>query len=261
MYYIIQLGLFKEKKHDMLVELLERYGLEYEITPFVPFVEDIKFKTDRTDVWCWGSVNMATRIKSKKFNPGSMHNENHDMEIYGAHYGDNMLNSDGITVDFGDELPESVPFTFFARPTRDSKMFSGQLFTKDKYKQWQNEIADSNLVQGLKKQSRILVAPLKQTTEEIRTWIVDGKVVTLSRYRQGEKLSVENYDNHLEAKAFAQSMADIFCPAEAFVLDVCLWEDKWKVVEINTINCSGWYDCDMSKLIQALELKFNDEKV
>lgn len=59
------------------------------------------------------------------------------------------------------------------------------------------------------------------------------------------------------AENYARDMARIYCPAKAFVLDICLYQDEYKIVEINCINCSGFYDADMSKLIQALENTFS----
>ena len=54
-------------------------------------------------------------------------------------------------------------------------------------------------------------------------------------------------------------MVDIYQPAEAFVIDVCLVEDDWKIVEINCINAAGFYLCDIQKLITELEYYFNPE--
>ena len=51
-------------------------------------------------------------------------------------------------------------------------------------------------------------------------------------------------------------MISIYQPAEAFVMDICLTPDGWKIVEINCINCSGFYNGDMQKLLIALENYF-----
>jgi len=104
----------------------------------------------------------------------------------------------------------------------------------------------------------VLVAPLKSNIQqEIRCWIVDGKPVTISQYKIGSRVVYQNHDNNEEAWIFAKDMCKIYCPAKAFVLDICLYQDEYKVVEINCINCSGFYDGDMSKLIQALENTFS----
>jgi len=155
-----------------------------------------------------------------------------------------------------DKVPDSIPYAFFARPTKDTKSFSGQPFTKDSWDEWSKEIEDSSMKQTLTRETQILVAPLKTIQQEIRCWIVDGKPVTISQYKIGSRVNYLNMDNNQEAMIFAKQMCKLYCPADAFVIDICLYQDDYKVVEINCINCSGFYDGDMSKLIQALEEKF-----
>jgi len=69
-----------------------------------------------------------------------------------------------------------------------------------------------------------------------------------------------NKDHDLDLKVRVQRLADIYQPAEAFVLDVCQLEnnDELKIVEINCMNCSGFYEANMELLLHALELHFND---
>jgi hypothetical protein len=261
MYYVIQENLFKEYHFNTLREYLERYKLGYEVVKYVPFVHEIQHKTDRKDVWCFGSVNMAFAAKKYNWSPGSMYNENHDVNVYGKHYGDNMLNSDGIILKVGEPLPESLPYAFFARPTHDTKSFSGQCFTKDSWKEWIDKVVqDEEVFRLLSKETEIVVAPLKTIQQEIRCWIVNGKPVTISQYKIGSRVNYLNMDHNEEAVIFATQMAKLYCPADAFVLDICLYNDDYKVVEINCINCSGFYDGNMSKLIQALEAKFGNNE-
>jgi hypothetical protein len=262
MYYVIQEGMFREEGHRSLVELLQRHGFEYEEILFRPFVEGLDLKTDRQDVFVFGSVNLSKKFGKYKLNPGTLDNENHDFEVYASYYKDHMLNYDGVVIKFGDPLPEGYEY-FFARPTKDTKSFSGQLFSREKWEQWQKDLDDSNLKQRMSAETKVLVAPLKQTQKEVRCWIVDGKVVTMSLYKQYDRPYQENYDGDAcpSGKRFAQQMADIFCPAKAFCLDICLVGSEmgpvWKVVEINCINSSGFYKGDMSKLLQALEEAFS----
>jgi hypothetical protein len=255
MYYIIQENLFKEYHYNTLVEYLTRYGLEYEVIPFRPFIYELDFKTKRNDVWCFGSTNMSKIAKNYPWIPGSMYNDNHDIDVYGPHYGDHMLNSDGVIINYGDVPPEEYEY-FFARPTKDSKAFSGQLFSRDTWIEWSQQKVDSNLMQTLTPETKIQLAPLKTIQQEIRCWIVDGEPVTISQYKIGSRVVYQNMDNNEEAYMFSKRMAKLYSPARAFVLDICLYQDEYRVIEINCINCSGFYDADMGKLIQALETSF-----
>jgi hypothetical protein len=257
MYYIIQENLFREHHFNTLIEHLKRYNLDHEIIPFKPFTNELEFKTDRIDVWPFGSTNLAEVAKKYNWNPGSMYNENHDFSVYGKYYGENMLNHDGRIINFGDKAPDDYPELFFARPTKDTKQFTGQVFSKESWNEWSKEIEDSSLKQTLTKETQILIAPCKNIQQEIRCWIVDGKPVTISQYKIGSRVNYLNMDNNQEALIFAKEICDLYCPARAFVLDICLSNDEYKVVEINCINCSGFYDGNMSKLIQSLENTFS----
>jgi ATP-grasp domain, R2K clade family 3 len=52
-------------------------------------------------------------------------------------------------------------------------------------------------------------------------------------------------------------MVDKYQVADAFVIDVCIANDQLQIVEINNINSAGFYDCNMFKLIEALENFYN----
>jgi hypothetical protein len=52
-------------------------------------------------------------------------------------------------------------------------------------------------------------------------------------------------------------MVDIFQICDAFVIDVCLTKNGWKIVECGSVSCAGFYDADMQKIIFALEDLYN----
>lgn len=263
MYYVIQENLFKEFHYNTLVDYLKRYNLEYETVPFRPFVDVLEVKTERKDVWFFGSVNAARMAVKNDWNPGSMYNENHDFEVYGPKYGTNLLNfpyyiAAADEIDFSKHPFCDIPYAFFARPSKDSKAFSGQLFTKDSWKEYIDELKANSSLGHLTGDTKVLIAPLRSNIQqELRCWIVDGKIVTISQYKIGSRVVYQNQDNNEEVTIFVNKMLKIYQPARAFVMDVCLSDNDYKIVEINCINCSGFYDGDMSKLIQSLEEAFS----
>ena len=52
-------------------------------------------------------------------------------------------------------------------------------------------------------------------------------------------------------------MIKLFELNEAFVMDICLINDKYKIVETGCINSCGFYLADMQKLIMSLEYAFS----
>ena len=44
----------------------------------------------------------------------------------------------------------------------------------------------------------------------------------------------------------------------SFVIDICLVDNEWKIVECGCINCAGFYKADLQKLLMSLEDNFNN---
>lgn len=252
MYYVIQQNLFREANYDKLMSYLEKNRIQHEVIKWIPFQEDIEVHTDRKDIMCFGGVSLAKAAIKYGWEPGIFYNENHDMEVYFNKYKDHMLNSDGYFIRSHEDLPAPLPETFFARPAEDTKLFNGGLFTK---KGWnQNMKAYLDLKKGLEHDVKIFVAPDKEyIAKEVRCWVVDNKVITTSMYKLGILPHQKNYDHEQDAVQFAQRMVNIFAPSKAFVLDICLHQGEWKVVEINCINSAGFYEANMAMLINALD--------
>ena len=273
MFYVIQENLFKEHHYKTLLDTMHRFKFEYDIVKYLPFVdkiyeyydrevvgddfEPVPYKTDREDVFCFGAVNMAIVAAKQGWKPGSMYNENHDYNVYAPKFGyENMLNGDGVVINFTDPLPFKDEY-FFARPTKDTKVFSGQIFSRNAWYDYTKICNDTDTVNTITEETQILVSPCKNIQQEVRCWVVGGKVVTASRYKIGNRVIYANYDHESFFVDFAQSMVDKFQVAEAFVIDVCLADDELKVVEVNNINSAGFYEANMTKLIEALEEHFN----
>ena len=275
MFYVIQENLFKEHHYQVLLDTMNRFNFEYDIVKYIPFAGDIYewydseeadknpnfepkvYQTDKTNIFCFGAVAMAAAAVKRGWEPGSMLNDNHDYNVYAPKYGfENMLNGDGVVINFTDPIPFDNEF-FFARPTKDSKVFSGQIFSKAAWADYTKICNESDTVNVITEETQVLVSPLKDIQQEVRCWVVGGKVVTASRYKIGNRVIYANYDDETYFIDFAQSMVDKYQPAEAFVLDICLANDELKVVEVNNINSAGFYECNMIKLIESLENHFN----
>lgn len=52
---------------------------------------------------------------------------------------------------------------------------------------------------------------------------------------------------------YAQKMIDMWHTDRGFVIDIADTADGFKIVECNTLNMSGFYKADVSKLIQSIE--------
>ena len=275
MHYLVQENIFKERNYEMILEYLSRMGLSYDKVSIVPFTEDIKirvedengelkeyldFETPHKNIFCFGSVKFAHISKDKGWSPGSMFNENHDFEVYSKYYGDKLLNYDCIVQSLTDPKPESLPNLYFARPCKDTKLFTGQVFFKaETWEEMKDGLLKNNTHRDVSN-DRIMFSKLREICFETRCWIVDGRVITMSEYRRGTKTIYKNSDDDLHLKERVQKLVDIYQPAKAFVMDVCETLEEpgeLKIVEINCINCSGFYGGNLPLVIDKLEETFN----
>ena len=262
MFYVIQENLFREHHFTTLTNHLYRHGLEYEIVKYIPFVQKLPVLTTRKDVWFFGSINGGKVSEPYGWNPGIIFNENFNFDVYLKQYGDYLLNSDAKIQEV-DYVPNWLEGEKFIRPTHDTKSFESNLYTSgqwNKYIEELQEVGGSFTMMKLREETKMLYAsPKPDIQQEIRCWVVDGKVVTTSQYRIGRRISMQNMDNNEEVYIFCKDMLKIYQPAKAFVIDICLYNNDWRIMELGCINHCGFYDADMSKLIQSLENTFGNE--
>jgi len=224
----------------------------------LPFVEQMvelddpekEVTLDRDDVFVFGSLKMARIAGKYGWRPGSLMTPNHDFNVYKEHYRENLLNWDSRVVRFADDFDTSRPF--FARPCKDTKVFAGKVFDAETWVEFRDGALNNGHSTTLDRDTEVQISTVKRIQKEFRLWVVDGEVVTGSLYKLGNTpLTSEVIDEG--ALEFARRMIDVFQLAPAFIMDVCLADDEWKIVECGCVNCAGFYKADMSKALMAIE--------
>lgn len=253
MYYIIQENLFREEGHAKLIACLEKFQIPYELVTVRPFIEEVDFKTDRKDVFVFGSLKLARLSKKYGWNPGALVTENHNYEVYSQYYKDNLLNYDSRVFEIMDDF-EWIYDQHFIRPCLDNKVFTGKVINKEDWNTFRDNLFKGDST-SLTKHTKIQVATPKKLTQEVRFWVVDGKIITQSTYRRGSFLYYDNIVDN-DAIEFANKMINIFQLAKTFVIDLGLTSNGWKIIECGSTSCAGFYDADMQKLIMSLENAF-----
>ena len=251
MHYIIQENLFREEGHAKLIKCLDRFDISYELVNVRPFIEEVEYITDRKDVFVFGSLKLARLSKKYGWNPGALVTENHDYNVYSKFYKENLLNHDSRVINFGDDFHWQYDQQFI-RPCLDSKSFTGKVYEKQEWDDFKTRMLTHPDDTTLRPDSLIQVAMPKRITQEVRCWVVNGKIITQSTYRRGSFLVYDNIVDD-DALEFAQKMVDLYQLAETFVIDVCLTDNGWKIVECGSTSCAGFYDADMQKLVMGLE--------
>jgi len=261
MYYIVQENTFREQQYDFLIESLDRLELPYEIIKVLPFIDTIEFKTNRKDVFCFGAMKLARLSQNQNWKPGSIMTPNHDFMVYKNFYKENLLNYDSKIFKIGDDFKWNGDF--FVRPTKDTKVFTGKPYSMEEWIIERDRLLfemTKNKEQGftsvLTEDTEIQVSSLKNISKEFRFWIVGGEIITASLYRMGWFI---NYSDVIDdgATEYCKEMIKIFQLADAFVMDICLTDDGWKIIECGCINCAGFYKSNIPKLLMSLEDYFN----
>lgn len=255
MYYVVQENVFKEENYDNLMLALNRLKLPYEIVKVLPFIEDFEFETNRTDVFPFGAVKMSRLSRQYRWKPGSQLNENHDFQIYKNYYHDNLLNWDSKIIKFGNDDLFSKEI-FFARPTMDTKVFTGKVFDMGEWTAFRERSQKNGHTSLLDDDTEIQISSVKNIQNEIRFWIVKGEIVTASQYKLGNRL-VMNDNVDASAYRFCEKMIELFELNDAFVMDVCLTDNQYKIIECGCINSAGFYQANLQKLLMKLETAFS----
>ena len=262
MHWIVQDNLHSEHGHIALMETLEKFDIPHDVIKVLPFSNHLPTRERMIPlvepqglVMVCGAISLGNLVKDMGWTPGSFHNENHDYRVWKEHYGDHLLNADAVVLKFGEV--EHRWDRFFIRPVEDTKTFSGQVYDWVGFDTWRKQVIDlKETYTTLDYDTPVMMSPVKKIYREARFFVVDGKVVTGSTYKVGTRVFATD-EVPPTSWEYAQRMVDLWCPARAFVIDIALTDDEddgWnKVIEINNINSSGFYACDMQKFVMAIE--------
>jgi hypothetical protein len=296
MHWILQNNLFNEAAYGVLLETLERFGLPYSIHKVIPFIGELtpepKPGVVPANTICMGSYSLRHAARKYSWTPGVFDLEPFNFQVQLERWGKHMLNADSVVSRFEDavfpttsmcsahrrEDPDCdtcqrttrVVEDAFVRPIEDSKVFAGKVFDRQEFYDWKRKVCVLELDFGnsLTKDTLVQVCNPKTIYAEYRFWVVKGEIVCASMYKLGQRV---HYSDSVAPYIFDYVRERIaeWQPHDAFVIDVAevpnlealRFNDSeanhWlKVVEINTLNSSGFYACNIPRLVAALEEAF-----
>ncbi len=254
MHWILQNNIFAENGWTTMVETLERFDIPYSVHKVVPFVGELLPEPvlDHSNVICMGTYSMRHVARRNGWRPGVFDLIEQDFEIQKAHWGEHMLNFASVVTPFRD-----ATFTadlMFVRPTNDMKYFAGRIFEREEFLDWHRRVCELNLEDGstLTPETPIQLAPPVVIHAEYRYWVVKGRIVTRSLYKRGDQVFYSDEVDECLDRYVEERIAE-WSPHETFVIDVCDTPDGIRIVEINTLNASGFYAADVQKLVLSLQ--------
>lgn len=258
MLFLVQSNISVDPDYPRLFDALEELKLDYETIHIAKETNTLELKTDRKDIFVIGSVKLARLAKAhENWTPGSFYGEAHSFKNYSKYYKGHLLNEAAHIFEIGEELDWNEGEEKFIKPYQDAKLFTGKLFNKTDWEDFVHYmLKDPNRPRFTKE--KLMQASVPQTIlKEARLWVVGTQIVGYSYYKFHGDIQFEK-DLPAEALDFADQMIALYQPAEAFVLDICLTYDGWKVVELNCINSAGFYpNLNIKALLKALNLYFS----
>lgn len=256
MKFLIQHNSINVKHLHYIKDAVEKYPHAY--VGMIPYSEDITCDEELTgvDYIPYGSV-LLTKLAYEKYKWRGLYfdYDNFNYKTYIKNR-DDMLNSTVMKAHEVAEYMTKQPSDkeFFVRPSLDLKLFSGQVLSAVEWAEWLNDAinCESLGTYAIDKDVEMIVSEPVEINAEWRWFIVDGKVISGSTYLMHNQMRVRR-ERDQDVIDEAQSFADKWLPNKCCVMDLALVNfDTIKVVEFNAINSSGFYNCDVKKIIDSL---------
>lgn len=196
----------------------------------------------------YGSVQFARLCRDRGLANHTFYSEEgFRTDLWIEKFGPRALNYAGTLMKAG-EVFEHLGYAKEAhiRPNHVDKAFVASVFDQISWDAVRQE-------QDIKDDLDVFVSPPMHIDAEFRCWIVGGKVIEMSSYRQNGEMFVErvvNLDGNIVR--LAQDLADVYLPNQAVVMDIAVCGSEVYFLEFNSIHSSGWYTADINRVFDCL---------
>lgn len=253
--WIIQRNLIDDKTLEGLKNAAVKDKASYQEVYIIPFSDDldIEYNSNFINIFYGTTTLMMNAYKVSEYRKGVFYDyDRFQMKQYLDEWKNRMLNYDGKVLTISELIEEKYNDNdeFFIRPNDDTKAFSGYVTKFAEFKETINCADGQNPYYRM--DLLILVCKPKQIEKEWRNIIVNGKVVSSSRYSVYGKKSVDNRDIPDEMIKFAEDCCRIYTPHDVFVMDVALSSGNYYIIECNCFNDSGFYDHDLEEIVKNI---------
>lgn len=228
---------------DKLISILKKGGYKLLVIEDISNDDDLSiFENLQSPIIYYGSLNLAMKLKKRfpHWIPGIYGNEEtYKCTNYYPLFGENHINYDYDYAIFDclDKEYLGIGKSIFVRPNSILKEFTGTVLTEDNFDEkiklmsFYDDVVTPELP--------IIVSSVKQIEKEWRFIVVDNKIIS---------------SNCLDKKAiqFASNMAKVNIPDRVWVLDICLSELGYKVLEIGCFSFAEIYSDDLENIINEV---------
>lgn len=263
--WILQKNLIKAEIVNTIKQTLQESHIPFEEVEIIPFSDELpQIKNEDAFNIFYGSTTLIfNALKIKKFRKGIFYNAaTFNIKNYVEKWGERMLNAESIFTTFEEFALKYYDDSkeLFIRPIEDDKAFSGTVMKFEEIKNFATNLQDSNNPY-LTLTTKICISDPKSIQKEWRSFIVNKKVVSATRYITHEELNISVSDVPDRLIQFIEESCEIYNLHPIFVMDIALCDDKYYIIECNCFNGTGFYQHDIKKIIYEINeylLKLNE---
>lgn len=158
-----------------------------------------------------------------------------------------LLNPQQRPISVGEFRQEWIDQPVFVKSV-SPKVLTGMVLEGREATWWLEEYAT------LDEREILVLSPVQDIIQEWRFFIVDGAVVAGSQYRHDGVTRIREPICPAVWDQARRMAADDWIPSPNCVMDICVTRDeKFKIVEFNSINSSGFYAADIRRFVEAVE--------
>ena len=256
--WILQKNITNQNTLDRIKNVLNEQQVSFEEITVIPFSKEFpEIKNIEKYPIIYGSTTMMINAyKNPIIKRGVFFDpEKFNMANYVQNWGDSMLNADGKLIQFKEvKKLQNNDHEFFIRPNSDEKEFAGKIFKTNELIDWYRTIESLNIEQ-INPQTKIWIAKPKMILKEWRIFIVDKRIVSVSKYMENQQINIDNQDIPSSLINFTTDRILEYQPNDIFVMDIALTKNSYKIIECNCFNGTGFYNHDIEKIVKLINKK------
>lgn len=245
--FLFQKQIWQEVGYAEIAPVLRDLGIHYAEASIIPFTDHLDPEPEEAPDHVFGSGRLVDIARSRGWRTFASF-----APVEDCYPPEAWLNGDGRRVLAGDlaaalaDRPEA-----FVKPFREKLFTGGVLRREDLRAKGLDGCFQIGSTGDLGTEPLWVAAP-KRVASEQRFFVVDGTVVTGSRYRFGGQVAYGDPDPAAR-DWLRQLIAACGAPDICFTADVAVTLDgSHRLVELNNANSAGFYACDKRALFGAL---------
>lgn len=272
--FLVEAEIWEDDEEHILSALSDK-GIPFVVHPCQDFDTSILKQIDTPEVFCYGSLQWIAQIQAShglyrgytRRGPDprlrticSM--PNFDCQVYYPHFRDFLFNSTHRMITLADfvagfdSLLQQYGGKLFMRPCTGFKSgsISGGVFDRISFDEYIGFFQE-----GLKPDDMLIIDRVRHMDYEWRTIVYNGLCVTGCQYgsfdTETRKFGFDpapGLPDRVRSKVEEVARAVGWAPDPMYVLDIVESEGELSVMEINALSTSGWYNCDIGILVDAI---------